>query len=82
MDSLQGLREIIRNVVFDDNLELLESGMKVGVVLDVHLVGLFTEGFMHADGIMDDLLVFDLLQIEPLLDVLDLLGHLELLETH
>lgn len=81
MDSLQSLRKVIRNMVFDDDLKLLESRMKVGVVLNIHLVSLLTEGLMHADRIVNNLFVLDLLQIEPLLDVLDLLGHLELLEA-
>ena len=81
MDSLQSLRKVIRNMVFDDDLKLLESRMKVGVVLNIHLVSLLTERLMHADRIVHNLFVLDLLQIEPLLDVLDFLGHLELLEA-
>jgi hypothetical protein len=69
-------------VASDDNLELLESRMEVGIVLNIHLVGLFTEGLMHAHGIVQDLFVLHFLQIEPLLDILDLLGDLELLETY
>jgi hypothetical protein len=63
VDSLQSLRKIIWNVVFYDDLELLKSRMKVGIVLNIHLVSLLTEGLMHADRIMDFLFVLDLLQI-------------------
>jgi hypothetical protein len=66
----------------DDNLELLECRMKVGIVLNIHLVSLFTEGLMHAHGLVQDLFILHFLQIEPLLDILDLLGDLELLETY
>ena len=81
MDSLQSLRKIIWNVVFYDDLELLKSRMKVGIVLNIHLVSLLTEGLMHADRIMDFLFVLDLLQIKPLLDILNILGHLELFKA-
>jgi len=81
VDSLQSLRKIIWNVVFYDDLELLKSRMKVGIVLNIHLVSLLTEGLMHADRIMDFLFVLDLLQIKPLLDILNILGHLELFKA-
>jgi hypothetical protein len=69
-------------VVSDDNLELLEGRMEVGIVLNIHLVSLFTEGLMHAHGIVQNLFILHLLQIEPLLDILDLLGDLKLLEAY
>jgi len=81
VDSLQSLRKIIWNVVFYDDLELLKSRMKVGIVLNIHLVSLLTEGLMHADRIMDFLFVLDLLQIKPLLDILNILRHLELFKA-
>jgi hypothetical protein len=56
--------------------------MEVGIVLNIHLVSLFTEGLMHAHCIVQDLFILHLLQIEPLLDILDLLGDLKLLETY
>jgi hypothetical protein len=69
-------------VASDDDLELLECRMKIRVVLNIHLVSLFTEGLMHAHGIVQDLFILHLLQIEPLLDIFDLLGDLKLLETY
>ncbi len=66
----------------DDDLKLLERRMKIGIVLNIHLVSLFTEGLMHANGIVEDLLILHFLQIEPLLDILDFFGDLELLETY
>ena len=69
-------------MVSDDNLEFLEGRMEVGIVLNIHLVSLFTEGLMHAHGIVQDLFILHFLQIEPLFDILDLLGDLKLLETY